>query len=79
MLHLNKSSLLDAENLPRQHRATVGLHDFIDETLNGFFAIAAFGCVGNEVCLNENLVLHAVNLSQGVMMTDKVCHAVYLL
>ena len=68
----------NAENLPCQHRAAFRLHDFVDESFNVFLAILVIGGVHDVIRLNEDLVVDAVNVCQGVVMADQIRNAVYL-
>lgn len=44
----------NAENLPRQHRAAVRLHDFVDESLDAFLAVLVLSSVHDVIGLNED-------------------------
>ncbi len=71
---------LNAENLPRQHRAAVRLHDFVDESLDAFFLLHSFSAafLYDVICLDEDLVVDAVNVCQSMVMADQIPNTVHL-
>lgn len=70
--HRGERCFSHAENLPRQHRATVRLHDFIDESLDVFLAVLVLGGIYDVICLDEDLVEGYRPAASGFVRTDGI-------
>ena len=54
------------------------MHDLVDESLDVFLAVLVLDGVHDVIGLNEDLVVDAVNICQGMVMADQIRYAVNL-